>query len=545
LRSAPKTSTDPRRSVRNPVSTLNVAFRYHRRGRLDDAEYLYRQVLSENAEEPSALYGLALIASGKGDTQAALEHLDGAILAAPRVARLHNTRGLILDEARRSDEAIASYRRAICIDPQFSDAYVNLAVALMGHGTFDQAAEYARRAISMNPRDALARNTLGYALQTLGCLDEAAEAYRHAVLIDPCYAEAYNHLGVTLNALRRYDEALECYDRAIELDNDYAEARWNRSLVLLLTGRYQEGWADYNYRRHKDIGLVLCGREYPGRCWRGEPLGGKTLMVHYEQGLGDSIQFVRYVPMLQGAGAAVLLEVQESLVGLLRHLPVGSVIGSDCKSLCRNDLHVSLLDLPGLFGTTADNIPATVPYIHADPVKVAYWRNRLLGPRLKVGIVWSGDVRYARNSVRSCRLTDLACLCRIPNVALYSLQKGPSADDLAQQCGSTGVVDLGGELRDLSDTAAVIANLDLLISVDTCVLHLAGAMARPAWGLLCAEPAWQWMLDRPDSPWYPTVRLFRQKQPHDWSDVLEQVRGALAETVSNRTRPTAPVAIHG
>jgi len=245
------------------------------------------------------------------------------------------------------------------------------------------------------------------------------------------------------------------------------------------------------------------------------------------------------------ADAEVVLEVQESAVSLLQHLPVQAVVGAGCKCLPQHDFHVSLLDLPGLFGASGGGIPAQIPYIHADPVKVAYWRNRLLGSHLKVGIVWSGDVSYDRNGVRSCRLADFARLSQIPNLALYSLQKGPPADELAQHpCGLTGIIDLGAKLADLSDTAAVIANLDLLISVDTCVLHLAGAMGRPAWGLICIEPAWQWMLDRSNSPWYPTIQLYRQRRPHHWSDVFEQVGEALAQTAGGRLRITKATDIH-
>jgi len=366
----------------------------------------------------------------------------------------------------------------------------------------------------------------------------AIEYFKNAVRADGNFAEAYSNMGIALHARGDHDQALECWQRAIELEPDYAQAHWNRSLVLLLKGRFAEGWKEYEWRRRTS----LIASAYPHKLdkprWDGKPFTGKRLLVHYEQGLGDNLQFVRYLPMVKPLGGTVIFETLKPLRPLLSNFDgIDELIEAspDSPPDVEFDIYTSLMDLPGIFGTTIDNIPAEVPYLHADPASVERWRERLYGAGLKVGLVWSGRPTGANEVLslqyRSCRLEHFLPLADIPDVSLYGLQKGPTAEQAAQLSKQIIACNYGEEFKDFADTAAAIENLDLVISIDTSVAHLAGAMGKPVWVLLKSDADWRWLLDRDDCPWYPTMRLFRQNKPYDWGEVLGRVADELRKCV--------------
>ncbi|HUT30692.1 MAG TPA: tetratricopeptide repeat protein [Sedimentisphaerales bacterium] len=529
--------TDIRRIVEHAVQ-------HHQAGRLAQAEHFYNLLLQIRPDHPFGLHSLAMIASQTGRSELALDLLAKAIKIDPENPQFHNTRGIVLEALGRPDQALEAYQYALALKPDYAEACHNMAIALIAQADYAAAVDKCTQATSLMPDSAQPHNTMGFALEKLGRYTEAVESYKRAVQLAPDYAEACNHLGVALNAMGRYQQALQNYRHAIRIDPDYAEAHWNLSLALLLTGNLAEGFEEYQWRRHPDLAILTYPHRYDKPRWDRSDFTGKTLLVHYEQGFGDTIQFIRYLPMVKARGGTVILEVRKPLLALLRAFPgVDELVEASphAKPPAQFDLHVSLMDLPGIFETTLANIPADVPYLHADPAKADYWRKRISCDHFNVGIVWSGSSIYERNHLRSCRLDDFLPLAAIEGVKLYSLQKGGPAAQLNESAEQIPVVNLEEHLHDFSDTAAVIENLDLVISVDTCVPHLAAAMGKPTWTILCAAPAWQWLLDRSDSPWYPTMRLFRQTKTGQWADVFHNVAEHLtklvAETARNHSKP--------
>jgi hypothetical protein len=365
---------------------------------------------------------------------------------------------------------------------------------------------------------------MAVALQKQGQCAEAIEDCAKAIRLKPDYAEAYNAMAAALQMQGRHAEAIENYRQTLRLKPDYAEVHNNLGMVLLLTGKFAEGWAEYQWRLYaKDVAYP---HRYENPRWDGSSFADRTLLVHYEQGLGDNLQFVRYLPMVKARGGTVIFEVRKSLLGLLRGFPgIDELVEAsfDVKPAVDFDIYTSLLELPRIFGTTLETIPADVPYIHADSGKVEYWKSRLAGNDFKVGIVWAGKPTNKNDRNRSCPLEQFASLAQIPGVRLYGLQKGQAATQLEELSDKIAVTDLDSQIEDFTDTAAVIENLDLVVSVDTAVLHLAGAMGKPVWALLPFTSDWRWMLDRRDSPWYPTMKLFRQRKWGDWDDVFQRV----------------------
>ena len=391
-----------------------------------------------------------------------------------------------------------------------------------------------RRALALKPDYAEAHNNLGGALSAQGNLDEAVACYRRALALKPDYAEAHNNLGGALSDLAKFDEALACYRRALRLKPDYAEAHWNQALLTLLTGDFERGWAEYEWR-WKTKQLHFERRTFSQPRWDGQPLAGRTILLHAEQGLGDTIQFVRYVSLVKVRGGRVVVECQPPLLPLLADCPGIDQVVARGNPLPAFDVQAPLLSLPGILGTTLDSIPDRVPYLRADPELAQAWRKRLEAlDGFKVGIVWQGNPPFKGDRQRSIPLRQYEALARVEGVQLVSLQKGAGADQLGKLAASFPVLDLGEQLETFSDTAAVLKNLDLLISSCTSVPHLAGALGVPVWLALPFVPDWRWLLEREDSPWYPHHRLFRQSRPGDWSEVFERIAGALRGLVATR-----------
>jgi hypothetical protein len=355
-------------------------------------------------------------------------------------------------------------------------------------------------------------------------MDGAEASLRRALELSPDYAEAHSNLGSVLGEKEMWREAAAELTEAVRLRPDYAAAHWNLGLVLLMLGDLERGWAEYDWRRRVS-GLIVPLLQFARPPWEGEALNGRRVLVHAEQGFGDAIHFVRYAAMVAGRGGVPVVYCPPVLAGLLRGAEgVEQVVGFG-ETLPEFDLHCPLLSLPNIFKTTLANIPADVPYIRADEALVRQWAGRLNGDgRKKVGLVWAGGIKPPG---RSLPLAALAPLGGIPGVKFYSLQKDEAAGELADAPPGLRMDDWSGDLTDFSQTAALIANLDLVITIDTAVAHLAGAMGKPTWVLLKHVPDFRWMLGRTDSPWYPTMRLFRQTRAGDWETPVELAFGAL------------------
>ena len=435
--------------------------------------------------------------------------------------------------------AAAEFARAVALDPSAAAAHYNLGVALQKLGRLDDAAAALREAVRLAPSLAAAHNSLGSVLRDAGAPEEALAGYRRAAELAPADARYAANVGTALHDLGRVDEAVASFDHALRLDPDYARGRAHRALSLLLAGDYARGLADYEAR---PVGQTAAAAAR-GPAWDGSDPSGKTIQLHGEQGLGDTIQFVRYAPLLAARGATVAVQCPAPLVRLLREsLPPRGVSGvfAEGEPPPSYDVHCPLPGLPYRFGTRVKTIPADVPYLAAPADRVAAWRARAAGDAaapagraLRVGLVWAGGNSHPNDRRRSAPLAAFEPLAAVPGVRLYSLQKGERAAALRNAPG-WAPQDWGAAFDDFADTAAAIESLDLVISVDTSVAHLAGALGRPVWTLLPFAPDWRWLLGRADSPWYPTMRLFRQPRPGDWSAVVRDVQLALTEVAARR-----------
>lgn len=524
----------------SPHGQLAEAVRYHQAGRLEEAARLYDQVLKSSPRHPDALHLSGLIAYQKGQHDRAQSLIGKAIEISPENPAYSNNLGNVFFALHRFDEARALFRRATELKPDYAEAHNNLGNVSQKMGQWDDAVAAYERALSSRPRYAEAHCNLGSALRKQGRLDEARAAYQRALECKPDYATAFSNLALVLHEQARYDEALPFYDKALALDPNHAEAHANRAVHLLLLGRFEEGWKEYEWRWKVD-GFTTSARDLGRPLWDGSELTGETILLHAEQGMGSAIQFVRYVSMVAARGGQVMLECPRPLFGLFSSLTEGSpapvkrvvVRGEPLPAF---DVQAPLMSLPRLFGTTVDTIPGAVPYLGADPAAAAAWRDRMgladrPWDRPWVGVVWTGNPRHVNDLNRSMPTSFLTPLLQSGDAAFFSLQVGAAAEDSAT-LSSERIHDLAPEIGDFADTAAIIANLDLVISVDTAVAHLAGAMGRPTWLLLPHVPEWRWLLHRDDTPWYPNMRLFRQKAPGDWSELVERVIMALAELKS-------------
>jgi hypothetical protein len=370
---------------------------------------------------------------------------------------------------------------------------------------------------------------MGYLYHSRGDDALAENSYASAVKINPHNAAAHMHLGDYSCTSGRYDEAIRHFEDGLRMEPDRASAHWNMALLLLLVGKFSDGWREYEWRlRYDEITPPEIAARYVSKpLWDGSRLAGQTLLVYFEQGFGDTLQFCRYLPLVRQRVDHLVFECQPELYRLLTGL-FGDIelIERRPGTLSPDvsyDLQIPLMSLPRLFETAIDTIPKNAPYIHADPQLVEHWRQRLDTRDFKVGIVWAGNPNYKGDQKRSLSLTALTPFAQLQETCFYSLQKGPATAEVATAPAGMQLIDLASELNDFATTAAVIANLDLVITVDTAVAHLAGAMGKTVWALIYSPPDWRWLLDREDSPWYPTMRLFRQASPGEWGPVIETV----------------------
>jgi tetratricopeptide (TPR) repeat protein len=512
-----------------PQQQLESGLSLQRAGSLAEAEKVYRQILSHQPDHAEVLNLLGILECQRNRLPTAVELFRRAIASCPTNAIYHNNLGNALRNNWQLDEAIASFGQSIRLTPDYAAAYSNLGNALMDAGRLDEAIASVRQAIRLKPDYAEAYFNLGNALRGNGQFEEAIEAYRQAIRIKPDYAEAHNNLGTAMNENGRLQEAVDSFQQAIKINPEYANAHFNCSMSLLALGDFKRGWREHAWRTRALPGFLFPMEKLTQPLWDGGELNGRVIFINAEQGFGDVIQFVRYVPMVAGRGGRVILGCQRELLRLLEGFPGIERMVTNFDPLPSFELHCPLLNLPLVFSTDLDSIPAKVPYLTPDRGRVEHWKSRIgSGPRgLKVGLVWAGRPKHRRDKQRSIPLTHFEPLTKLEGIDFFSLQKGEAARQPAPA--GLKLIDYTDDLHDFADTAGLIANLDLVIAVDTAVAHLAGAMGKPVWALLPFFPDWRWLMDREDSPWYPTMRLFRQKTAGDWSGVIQNVAQALVQ----------------
>lgn len=515
-------------------NTLGLVFEML--GEFEQAAAAYQKAVSLKPDYAEAYHNMAIVFQSQGRYAAAAETCKQAIRFRPDYAEAYNTMGFALEQQQRYAEAIESYQQAVRLKPDYAEAHNHLGMVLCKQRRAAEAIESYKHALQADPDYAEAYNNLGIVLKDQDQFAEAIKYFEQALRLDPDFAEAHYNLANSLRDEGRCAEALAGYERAMALKPDYTDAQWNRSLTLLLRGDFIEGWKEYRRRRNAELKNFTdqhCGAKTR---WDGSSFEGKRLLVHYEQGLGDNIQFARYLPMIKARGGTVIFETLGPLMGLLRNLPgVDELIEfrQNEKPSVDFDIYASLMNAPSLLGTTLQTVPADVPYIFADPAKAAHWRDMLAGLDFKVGIVWAGSSIHGNDRYRSSKLQYFAPLTKIEGVRLYGLQKGQAAAQMEESAGVVPIINISKFFDDFTDTAAAIENLDLVISVDTSVLHLAGAMGKPVWALLPFAPEWRWMLSRTDSPWYPTMKLFRQDAWNGWDWVFRRVAEELRIAAGN------------
>jgi tetratricopeptide (TPR) repeat protein len=541
---------------------LQLAMQAHKAGRFDEAEPVYRGLLSRDPNNPRLLHLLGTVLLQKKNLNDAIPLLQRAAAAAGNVAEVHftladalrfagrfaeaeqayrktlqiralfpsahNGLGLALVQQNKVDSAILSWQRAIQLKSDYAEAHANLGAALAQQKKYKEASEVLRKAVQLKPNFAPAHNNLANVFDELEETDEAIREWRIALQLNPNYFDALVNISKALTRQGKHDESLALIDRAVALKPNDPDARFLRGLDRLLKGDLLGGFADYQFRLQSPD-LNLHNRTFPQPTWAGESLHGKTILLHTEQGLGDTFQFIRYAPLLARDGAKVIVECPPDMTGLLKTVPGVSEVIARHSPLPPFDVHASVLSLPMLFGTTLETIPATTPYLSPDSETVARWADLLASdpPGKRVGLVWSGNPKHVNDQNRSIPLRMFDPLAAMTDHTFFSLQKDAAASQVSDSTLKLKLVDHTARLTDFSQTAALISQLDLMITVDTSVAHLSGALGKPTWVLLPKVPDWRWMLDRGDSPWYPSMKLLRQPTIGDWASVIERVQSQL------------------
>jgi tetratricopeptide (TPR) repeat protein len=530
----------------------------------NEAEAEYRRTLAKWPGSSEVTSSLGTLYQAQSRFDEAIAQYREALRLDPANAKAYYNWGTALVEMGQAEAAAEKYRQALVCRPEFADAHYNLGTVLHQLGQLEAAADSYHSAIELRPEMALAHNNLGNVYHLLGKSGEAIACYREALRVSPAYGEVYNNLGTAYQDQGQLDQTVQCYREAMRLlpdcadtysnlaaalqqQGDYVqaeqyfakslqlapespEAHYNRSFLLLAQERFAEGWLDFAWR-------MKC-KKYPRRhfdqpLWEGGALQGRTLLVHAEQGFGDTMQFVRYLSELRRSGGTVIFESQPQLLPLLCSSRIEGVVAAG-ESLPSFDCYAPILSLPGMLGTTLDTIPRGVPYLAADPGLVDAWRRELAGlGEFKVGIHWQGNRAYKSDHARSIPLANFAPLATVRGLTMFSLQKNEDPAQLAEITAGWPLYDLAPTLDvehgAFMDTAAVMKNLDLVITSDTATAHLAGALGVPVWLATCYAPEWRWLLGRDDSPWYPSMRLVRQATPGDWAGVFARIADDLRE----------------
>ena len=563
----------------NPAALLHQALTYHQAGQWPEAESAYRQCLSHDERDATALRLLGGLYLQNGLMGAALSCLERAIAFGQNdhetrynAAVAATGRGRELAADGRTDDAARHFYQAVLWAPDYRDAYVEMGITLSQSGRGAKAQPWltmglhrVEATLADTPNHTYALNQKGNLLQELGHFDEAENCYRHilaqtpysvaawvnlgtclrntgqfakaeaavreAIKHNPDAADLYLNLGVYLQDLSRHAEAIAAFDQSLRLQPDSRAAQWNKGFSCLALGRYAEGWALH------DVGLGIDSMRgkypYPERLWQGEQGHGQRLLIWCEQGLGDDLQFIRYTRLCRDRGFRVIVQCPSPLRRLFANDPAIDYV-TDHVEDDDFDLHIPMMSLPFAFGTTLESIPSQFPYLHISDSALRAWRGRMAPVKgFKVGLVWAGNPRIGQRRAtmidarRSLHLEQLRPLFDVPHVTFYNLQIGDKAAQI-DACGLRDhVIDMMGDVQDMEDTAAIIQNLDLVITVDTSVAHLAGGLGKPVWILSRYDACWRWLDNQPTNPWYPSARIFGQPNPGEWGPVIDFVAQAL------------------
>ena len=529
LREAEKIYARVLKAVPDQFDALNLLGTVKlQRGHAGEAYRLITAALKVNPRVPDVWVNLGLVLHALKRDQEALESFDKALALKPDDAGAFNHRGNVLLGLGRPADALAAFDRVLALVPRHPEARLNRGIALGGLERHEDAVAEFDAALATSPGNPMAHYNRGIALFSLGRYADAVASYDRTLSVAPDHVKALNNRGLALQAVNRHPEALASYGRAVEIQKDYADAHFNQALALLTIGDFRRGFAKYEWRWRR-TGMPAERRGHGRPLWLGEyPLQRKTILLHAEQGLGDTIQFSRYVPLLARTGAKVVLEVQRELVPVLAQVEGAASVVSRGQPLPAFDVHCPLGSLPLALKTEPGTIPAEIPYVTADEARIAKWRPRIAGlgtgiERPKVAMAWSGNAQHSNDRNRSIALSQLASLWSADRARFVGIQRELRDEDTRLLARDGRVVQVGVELDDFADTAAVLALVDLVITVDTSVAHLAGAMGRPVWILLPFSPDWRWTLEGESSRWYPSARLFRQPVLGDWGSVIERV----------------------
>ncbi len=514
------------------------AVRWHESGNLAEAGSLFGAIIEHNPGHFPSLHRLAAIRRYQNRLEDSLALLERALAANPGSADVHNTLGNTLNSLGRREEAIEHYRRAITLRENFPEAHLHLGNTLKALNRFEEAIEAYQAAIALQPRFAEAHSNLGIVLARLNRFEDAIACFQTALQLNPAGNMVYSNLGAALTSLNRHEEALRCFQGARQLEPDSAQLAFNEAVVHLAMGDFERGWPDYE-ARWRIAELKVTPRNFAQPLWDGQSdIAGKTILLHAEQGLGDMILLSRFVPLVIERGARVLLEVQAPLVGLMRAIPRVAQVVVYGDTLPAFELHAPFASLPMLFKTTVESIPARTPYLTAPGESDAIVDVEKPDDESPlVGVCWAGNPSYSNDHNRSIPLSIFQRLFDVAGVRFISLQQNFRPGDEALLARRENIdltsVYKGGTLE---DTAALISRLDLVITVDTAICHLAGALGKPVWILLPFSGYWVWLRERTDSPWYPTARLFRQSEIGDWESVMERVAQELKRVKSQNSQ---------
>jgi tetratricopeptide (TPR) repeat protein len=543
-----------RRQPNSAEAHNNLGVALKEQGRLDDAVARYQEAIRLQPKYAEAHNNLANALLSQGKIEEAIACLEQAIGLKPDYAEAHTNLANVFTQQNKLEEAIGCYRQALRINPECWEACINLGNVLDRQDKVDEAIECYRQAVRLKVDSAEAYNNLGAALmrqdqrdQAVHCylqalrhkpdyadvysnlsialreqgrLDDASTCAQHALRLNSGHLEAKNNLGSVLMELGRLEESLACFEQVLCQNPGHVEAHFNRALLWLLQGNWAQGWPEYEWRWQAKASLLS---SYQQPRWDGSHLKGRKLLLVAEQGLGDTLQFIRYAPLLKERGASIIVCCQKALLRILKNMPGIDALVPEGAALPAFDVYAPLMSLPGILQTTPDTVPANVPYLSADADLCEQWRRELsLLDGFKIGIAWQGNPTYKRDRCRSIPFSHLESLSRLPGVRLLSLQKG--------------LGDLGSRIDEIAgpfmDTAAIMQNLDLVITSDTAIAHLAGALGVPVWLALSYSPDWRWLLDRQDSPWYPSMRMFRQARPGDWQELFQRVEAELVKLLA-------------
>ncbi len=496
-------------------------------GKYAQAEKIYWQIIEQVPDSAVAYKNLGNALLNQGKLEDASAYYQQGLTLEPNDAITYYHLGIVFHQQDKLEEAIDCYQKSLAIHPDSATVLNNLGNAWQRQGKLEAAIACYCKSLTLDSNQILTYHNLGSALNVRGEAEEALASFQKALALDSNNIESYQNLAIFYQDNRQYKEALACCDRALEIDPNNPEIHWSRALTLLKLGDYERGFIEYEWRWRRN--------ENPPRTlqkpiWDGSNLEGKTILLQAEQGMGDLIQFIRYVPLLLEGGSRIIVECHPPLLKLLKTVKGIEKVVAIGETLPEFDVYIPILSLPRIFKTNLETIPAQIPYLN--PLELVNLQiNKSAQCKLKVGIVWAGNPKHPSDRRRSSSIHYFFQLLNLPNVAFYSLQKGSKESEIAQISYSLSLIDLSNQINDFADTAAVINQLDLVITVDTAVAHLAGALGKPVWVLLCYNSDWRWIIDREDTPWYPTMRLFHQNRPGDWQEVLERVAQNLTKFI--------------